>query len=116
MKHIKIIHKTEYYYNQLVTFGPHRLMMRPREGHDVHIARARLDKKEIVALAESGALDELCGVVARIGPPSYVPRYMLDRGLAARGGQGADGGLTAGFDAAAGWKKAMKTYLHCTLP
>ena len=43
MKRIKIIHKTEYNYSQPVTFGPHRLMMRPREGHDVHIAHARLD-------------------------------------------------------------------------
>jgi transglutaminase-like putative cysteine protease len=43
MKRIKIIHETEYRYNQPVTFGPHRLMMRPREGHDVHIARGCLD-------------------------------------------------------------------------
>jgi transglutaminase-like putative cysteine protease len=40
MKRIRIIHKTEYFYNQPVTFGPHRAMMRPREGHDAHIARA----------------------------------------------------------------------------
>ena len=43
MKRIRIIHKTEYHYNQPVTFGPHRAMMRPREGHDVHIVRGRLD-------------------------------------------------------------------------
>jgi transglutaminase-like putative cysteine protease len=42
MKRIRIIHKTEYFYNQPVTFGPHRAMMRPREGHDAHIARARV--------------------------------------------------------------------------
>ena len=40
MKRIRIIHKTEYFYNQPVKFGPHRAMMRPREGHDAHIARA----------------------------------------------------------------------------
>jgi transglutaminase-like putative cysteine protease len=43
MKRIRIVHKTEYYYNQAVTFGLHRAMLRPREGHDLHIARSRLD-------------------------------------------------------------------------
>jgi hypothetical protein len=28
MKRIRIIHKTEYFYNQPGTFGPHRAMMR----------------------------------------------------------------------------------------
>jgi hypothetical protein len=43
MKRMRIIHKTEYSYNQPVRFGPHRAMMRPREGHDAHIARARVN-------------------------------------------------------------------------
>jgi transglutaminase-like putative cysteine protease len=43
MKRIRIVHKTEYYYNQPVTFGPHRALLRPREGHDVHIASSRLE-------------------------------------------------------------------------
>ena len=43
MKRMRIIHKTEYFYNQPVTFGPHRAMMRPREGHDAHIAKARVN-------------------------------------------------------------------------
>ena len=43
MKRIRIIHRTEYLYNQPVTFGPHRAMLRPREGHDLHIASSRLD-------------------------------------------------------------------------
>ena len=42
-KRIKIIHKTKYQYNAPGKFGPHRLMMRPREGHDVHIVTGRLD-------------------------------------------------------------------------
>jgi Transglutaminase-like superfamily/Bacterial transglutaminase-like N-terminal region len=42
LKRIKIIHKTKYQYNAPVTFGAHRLMMRPREGHDVHIVNGRL--------------------------------------------------------------------------
>jgi transglutaminase-like putative cysteine protease len=38
MKRIKITHKTVYHYRTPVTFGPHRALIRPREGHDVHIA------------------------------------------------------------------------------
>lgn len=37
MKRIRITHKTEYFYHSPVTFGPHRALLRPREGHDVHI-------------------------------------------------------------------------------
>jgi transglutaminase-like putative cysteine protease len=43
MKRIRIIHKTEYFYSQPVAFGPHRAMMRPREGHDVHIVRGAVN-------------------------------------------------------------------------
>jgi transglutaminase-like putative cysteine protease len=42
MKRIRVVHRTEYHYLQPVTFGPHRVMMRPREGHDIHIARGEL--------------------------------------------------------------------------
>jgi hypothetical protein len=37
MKRIRIIHNTQYHYRQPATFGPHRAMLRPREGHDVHM-------------------------------------------------------------------------------
>ena len=37
MKRIRITHSTEYYYHTAVTFGTHRALLRPREGHDVHI-------------------------------------------------------------------------------
>ena len=43
MKRIRIIHNTQYHYRQPVKFGPHRAMLRPREGHDVHIVKSRLD-------------------------------------------------------------------------
>jgi len=42
MKRIRIVHKTEYHYNQPVTFGPQpRVCCGLAKGHDVHIARAR---------------------------------------------------------------------------
>jgi transglutaminase-like putative cysteine protease len=43
MKRIRITHTTEYHYKVAVRFGPHRALLRPREGHDVHIARSRLE-------------------------------------------------------------------------
>jgi transglutaminase-like putative cysteine protease len=43
MKRIRIIHQTTYHYHAPVTFGPHRALLRPREGHDVHIAKSLLE-------------------------------------------------------------------------
>ena len=43
MKRIRIIHNTEYHYQEPVTFGPHRALLRPREGHDVHIDSSVLE-------------------------------------------------------------------------
>src|SRR5271157_4316677 len=42
MKRIRITHVTEYFYHSPVTFGPHCAMLRPREGHDLHIESSRL--------------------------------------------------------------------------
>jgi transglutaminase-like putative cysteine protease len=43
MKRIRITHETQYHYKELVSFGPHRAMMRPREGHELHIAVGRVE-------------------------------------------------------------------------
>lgn len=43
MKKIRIIHSTVYQYREPVEFGVHRAMMRPLEGHDVHISDARVE-------------------------------------------------------------------------
>ena len=43
MKRIRITHKTEYNYSQPVKFGTHRALMRPREGHDVHIEKGSVE-------------------------------------------------------------------------
>jgi transglutaminase-like putative cysteine protease len=42
MKRIRITHKTEYHYRTPVTFGTHQALLRPREGHDVHIESSLL--------------------------------------------------------------------------
>jgi len=39
---LRIRHRTTYRYTQNVDFGPHTMMLRPREGHDVHIEQSVL--------------------------------------------------------------------------
>ncbi len=40
---ICIKHRTTYNYNQPVAFGQHKILIRPREGHDLHIESSILD-------------------------------------------------------------------------
>lgn len=39
----RIEHSTRYTYRRPVAFGPHRLVLRPREGHDLHVESMSLD-------------------------------------------------------------------------
>ena len=43
MQRLTISHLTEYRYAVPVTLGPHQLLLRPREGHDVRIESSKLD-------------------------------------------------------------------------
>ncbi|HEY5705468.1 MAG TPA: transglutaminase family protein [Terrimicrobiaceae bacterium] len=43
MSWLRIVHETTYSYKTFVRFGPHRLMLRPREGHDVRVEEMRLE-------------------------------------------------------------------------
>src|SRR5260221_6007430 len=40
---IRIQHRTTYQYTPPVSFGPHKIMIRPREGHDLHIESSILE-------------------------------------------------------------------------
>jgi transglutaminase-like putative cysteine protease len=40
---LRIHHKTEYRYAHPVAFGEHRIMLRPRDGHDLRVLKSRLD-------------------------------------------------------------------------
>ena len=37
---LHIHHRTSYHYAAKVSFGPHQLMMRPREGHGIRLERS----------------------------------------------------------------------------
>jgi transglutaminase-like putative cysteine protease len=43
MRRLEIIHRTYYNFFGLVRLAPHRLLLRPREGHELRILSARLD-------------------------------------------------------------------------
>lgn len=43
MSRLRIEHLTRYRYRQNVSFGPHRLVLRPREGHDLRLESMQLD-------------------------------------------------------------------------
>ena len=43
MQTIQIIHRTAYTYSVPVVLGPHRLFIRPREGHDIRVAGSKLE-------------------------------------------------------------------------
>jgi transglutaminase-like putative cysteine protease len=43
MSWLRIIHETLYTYSRPVRFGPHRLVMRPREGHDIRVVEMALE-------------------------------------------------------------------------
>ena len=40
---LTIHHKTVYRYNRLVAFGEHRIMLRPRDGHDLRVLSSTLE-------------------------------------------------------------------------
>ena len=43
MRRIRIEHSTTYNYSSPVTFGKHRLLLRPREGHDIRVRSSTLN-------------------------------------------------------------------------
>ena len=40
---LTINHKTVYHYDRPVAFGEHRIMLRPRDGHDLRVLSSSLD-------------------------------------------------------------------------
>ena len=43
MLRLNVHHRTTYSYSEPVTFGQHRLVLRPREGHDLRIVEMTLE-------------------------------------------------------------------------
>ena len=47
---LRILHRTEYRYDRQVTLNPHKLMLRPRDGHDLWVDDAFLNVKPQASL------------------------------------------------------------------
>ena len=43
MRRLRILHETEYSYTSDIQLGDHRLLVRPRDGHDIRIEASRLE-------------------------------------------------------------------------
>jgi transglutaminase-like putative cysteine protease len=50
MRRLKIVHRTRYEFPNTVRLGPHRLLLRPREGHEVHIESSLLETSPAATL------------------------------------------------------------------
>jgi transglutaminase-like putative cysteine protease len=50
MRRLKIVHRTRYEFPAEVRLGPHRLLLRPREGHEVHIESSLLETSPAATL------------------------------------------------------------------
>lgn len=64
-------------------------------------------------LGSPDGLAAACKEIKRIGPPNYVPRYMIQHGMGAFTKTGTDDGLVKDFNAPAAWKQSLDSYLHC---
>jgi transglutaminase-like putative cysteine protease len=70
MSWLHIVHDTTYSYKKAVRFGPHRLVIRPREGHDARIEEMRLEIEPAFDLEWSRDLFGNCVATAHILSPA----------------------------------------------
>jgi transglutaminase-like putative cysteine protease len=70
MSWLHIVHDTTYFYKKAVRFGPHRLVVRPREGHDVRIEEIRVEIEPAFDLEWSRDLFGNCVATAHILSPA----------------------------------------------
>jgi transglutaminase-like putative cysteine protease len=78
MKRIRILHRTEYFYHTPIQLGTHQAMVRPREGHDLHIEGSIL---EIEPQAEVRWLRDIYGnsiAVLTFNGPTQILRIYSD--------------------------------------
>ena len=88
MKPLTVRHATTYRYARPVGFGPHRLMLRPRDSHDLRLVRTELALSPPARLrwihdvfGNSVGLASFAGTASelRIESALHIERYALDR-------------------------------------
>ncbi len=78
MSRIRIIHTTSYQYSEPVGFGLHRLVVRPREGHDIHVDSLVLNVEPEAQLTWHRDLFGNSIAIARIIAPADHLRFQSD--------------------------------------
>jgi transglutaminase-like putative cysteine protease len=88
MKPLTVRHTTAYRYARPVGFGPHRLMLRPRDSHDLRVVHTELALSPPAELrwihdvfGNSVAIANFCGAASelRIESTLHLERYALNR-------------------------------------
>ena len=88
MKPLSVRHLTTYRYGRPVAFGPHRLMLRPRDSHDLRLVRTELTLSSPAKMrwmhdvfGNSVAIADFAGEASelRIESVLHLERYALER-------------------------------------
>jgi len=56
---------------------------------------------------------DICIKLEKLGPPVYVPTYMIEHGMAAFTKSLKNGGLVQDFNGQAAWAEVLHDYAHC---
>jgi len=75
--------------------------------------RSRFQQSVRQLIERPARLRSMCAAIRRVGPPQYVPTYMIQHGMGAFVGEKTKGGLVPHFDMSREWPQAMQQYLHC---
>jgi transglutaminase-like putative cysteine protease len=78
MKRIRITHRTEYFYHEPVSFGDHRILMRPREGHDVRIVGSNVSIEPAATIRWLRDIDGNSVAIASFSQPADTLRIVAE--------------------------------------
>lgn len=56
---------------------------------------------------------DICMKLEKLGPPDYVPTYMIEHGMAAFTKSLKNGGLVQDFNGQSAWAEVLHDYAHC---
>ena len=74
MRRLKIVHRTRYEFPETVRLGPHRLLLRPREGHELHIESSLLETSPVATVHWLRDIYDNSVAIANFALPATVPQ------------------------------------------
>ena len=78
MKRVRITHITRYYYRTSVSFGPHRALMRPREGHDLRIVNTRVELEPAATVRWLRDIEDNSVAILTFSEPAAMLRLLVE--------------------------------------